>query len=188
MRRGSDAASFKSPPRKFRYYRYKLTAGLQGGWRLAIKGGPLQSSPCQTFRARVLLAAMLSAGCASSGLGLVDPLARSNNASSVKGVPPQTAAASSNSPDRGSAMPAVDSLSPSRLQMVASFTCGNAASGRLESGRREPQQTARSCARGRFGGNRPAKCDAGRSDHFAGRHSNRLSHAAPLARVSRGHS
>jgi outer membrane protein TolC len=70
----------------------------------------------------VLLAAMLSAGCASSGLGLVDPVARSNNASPVRGVPPQTAATSTNSPAGGSATSAVDSQSPSGLQMVASFS------------------------------------------------------------------
>jgi outer membrane protein len=71
---------------------------------------------------RALLAAILSAGCASSGIGQVDPLARSNNASPAGGVPPQATAASISSPARGSATPAVDSQSPSGLQMVASFS------------------------------------------------------------------
>jgi outer membrane protein TolC len=55
-------------------------------------------------------------------MGLVDPLARSNNASPPGGVQPQTAASGIKSPDGGSATPAVDSQSQSGLQMVASFS------------------------------------------------------------------
>ncbi len=71
---------------------------------------------------RVLFAALLLAGCASSGVGWPDPLAQSNSASPAAGVQPQSAAtASMSSPARGSATPGVDSPSESGLQTVASF-------------------------------------------------------------------
>jgi outer membrane protein len=70
----------------------------------------------------VLLAAILSAGCASTGLGPVDSLARGNSASFSGSVPQQTVSASVKSPGGGSATPAIDSQSPSGLQTVASFS------------------------------------------------------------------
>jgi outer membrane protein len=70
----------------------------------------------------VFLAAILAAGCASSGIGLFDPLGRSNSALTAGTVPPQTTAASVNPPARNSATPGVDSQSPTGLQMVASFS------------------------------------------------------------------
>jgi outer membrane protein len=72
------------------------------------------------FPARIILAALLSAGCASSGIGWPDPFARTNNASPAGGGQPQsTATASMNPPARGSATPGVDSRSQSGLQPVA---------------------------------------------------------------------
>ena len=72
--------------------------------------------------ARVLFAALLSAGCASADVGWPDPLARINSASPAGGAQPQNAtAASMSSPARGSATPVVDSQSPSGVQTVASF-------------------------------------------------------------------
>jgi outer membrane protein len=76
---------------------------------------------------RVLLAALLTAGCASSGLGQVDPLARSNNTSPQEGVPPQGAATAGLKLPAGSgASPGVDSRSQTGLQMVASFSPADA--------------------------------------------------------------
>jgi outer membrane protein len=72
--------------------------------------------------ARALVAALLLAGCVSSGVGWPDPLARSDYASTAAGNQPQSAAtASINSAARGNAMPGVDSRSESGLQTVASF-------------------------------------------------------------------
>jgi outer membrane protein TolC len=76
---------------------------------------------------RVLFAALLSAGCASSRVGWPDPLARVNSASSAEGLQPQSAAtASIISPARGSATPGVDSQSENGLQLVASFSPADA--------------------------------------------------------------
>jgi outer membrane protein len=70
---------------------------------------------------RVILAALLSAGCAATGLG--DPVARRNAGPPVAGPQPQSATAPSvKSLADASATPTVDSQSQSGLQMVASFS------------------------------------------------------------------
>lgn len=71
----------------------------------------------------VLAAALLSTGCASSGLGLVDPVARSNNAPLAATVqPPNVTSPGIKSQTEGSTTPVAQSQSPSELQTVASFS------------------------------------------------------------------
>jgi hypothetical protein len=91
------------------------------------RGGAARVVAIPHISMRVLLAALLSAGCASAGVGWPDPFARINSASPAKEVPPQTTAtASTNSPARGSATPGSDSRSQSELQLVASFSPADA--------------------------------------------------------------